>query len=59
MFLDATVDIAPNGDWYKVVNGATTKLDWNTNEDGAPAIYVAAYAVQAEGFADAKAAYTA
>ena len=59
VFLDATVDIAPNGDWYKVSGGVAKKLDWNTNEDGAPAIYVAAYAAQAEGFADAQAAYKA
>lgn len=59
VFLDAQVDIAPNGDWYKVNAGVTTKLDWNTNEDGAPALYIAAYAVQAEGFASAQDAYKA
>lgn len=50
VFLDAQVDIDPNGDWYKVDNGNTTKIDWNT-ENGNPVIYVSAYAMQVEGFA--------
>lgn len=59
VFLDAQVDIAPNGDWYKIVNGVKTKLDWNSNANGAPKILVSAYAVQADGFANVKDAYAA
>ena len=59
VFLDAQVDIAPNGDWYKVANGVTKKLAWNSNTDGNPEIYVRAYAVQAEGFNDVQEAYNA
>ncbi len=60
VFLDAAVDIDPNGDMYKVVGGVATDLEWNINEDGAPKIYVNAYGIQAEGFDtvdDAFAAY--
>ena len=56
--LKNTVDIDPNGQWYTVVNGATTDLGWN-NADGNPVIYVSAYAIQTEGFADVNDAYAA
>ena len=59
VFLDSRVDIDPNGDWYFVENGVATKLDWNTNEDGAPKIYVSAYAIQTDGFANVDEAYDA
>jgi len=50
VYLDAQIDIDPKGDLYKVVNGEATPVDWNINDDGAPTIYVAAYAIQVEGF---------
>ena len=56
--LNKLVDIDPNGDWYTVVNGATTDLGWN-NADGNPVIYVSAYAIQNEGFANVNDAYAA
>lgn len=59
VFLDARVDIDPNGDWYFVENGTATKLAWNTNTDGNPKIYVCAYGIQAEGFETVNAAYAA
>ena len=36
-----------------------TKLDWNSEDDGNPVIYVSAYAMQTEGFANVKEAYAA
>lgn len=57
--MDVRVDIAPDGEMYFVENGETTKLGWNVNDDGAPVIYVNAYGIQAEGFADVDAAYAA
>lgn len=57
--LDNTVDIDPNGQWHTVDNGTNTNLGWNSS-NGAPTIYVSAYAIQADGFssvADAYAAY--
>lgn len=59
VYMDTNVDIAPNGDWYFVENGVATKLDWNTNEDGAPKIYVSAYAIQTDGFETVDEAYAA
>ena len=59
VFLDAQVDIDPNGDWHRVANGVVTDIDWNSNTDGAPKIYASAYAVQAEGFNTAMEAYAA
>lgn len=57
--LDSSVDIDSNGQWHTVDNGTTTDLGWNSS-NGAPTIYVSAYAIQADGFssvADAYAAY--
>lgn len=59
VYMDTNVDIDPNGDWYVVENGNTTKLEWNSEEDGSPVIYVSAYAIQAEGFATVQEAYAA
>lgn len=59
VYLDTTVDIAPNGDWYKVVGGETTKLDWNSNANGSPIFYVSAYAIQKDTFETVQAAYAA
>lgn len=59
VFLDARVDIDPEGNMAFVKDGNVTELDWNINEDGAPIIYAAAYAVQKEGFDTVKDAYDA
>lgn len=59
VYMDANVDIDTDGQWNIVENGVITKLDWNTNDDGAPVIYVSAYAMQAEGFDTVAEAYEA
>lgn len=63
VYLDANIDIDPNGDWYHVENGIAKKLDWNSfNADGTPnnpKIYVSAYAMQTDGFATVDEAYAA
>lgn len=59
VFLDAQVDIDPDGKLYKVSGGVATAINWNIKTDGAPVIYASAYAVQAEGFATVKDAYAA
>ena len=59
VFLDAQVDIDPDGNWYKVNNGVATKLEWNSNTNGAPVIYASAYGIQADGFATVNDAYAA
>lgn len=59
VYLDAHVDIDPNGDWYHVENGVVEKLEWNSNTNGNPMIYVSAYAIQTEGFATVEEAYAA
>lgn len=56
--MDPKVDIDPNGDWYLVDNGVATDLNWNSS-NGNPVIYVSAYAIQSEGFADVDVAYDA
>ena len=61
VYLDAHVDIDPEGNLFWVEKGTATAIDWNINEDGAPSVYVSAYAIQEEGFEtveDAYAAYT-
>ncbi len=60
MYMDAMVDIDPDGNLAKIVNGVATPIDWNINTDGNPVVYVSAYATQVEGFAtvvEAHAAY--
>ena len=59
VYLDPHVDIDPDGNWALVNNGEVTKLDWNSEDDGNPVIYVSAYAMQTEGFANVKEAYAA
>jgi predicted ribosomally synthesized peptide with SipW-like signal peptide len=67
VFLDSRVDIDPNGDWYFVENGKATTLNWNSyklDENGNkvpnnPQIYVSAYAIQTDGFANVDEAYDA
>lgn len=46
VYMDASVDITPEGDVYSVVNGVATSLQYNIN-DGELPVYVSAYAIQA------------
>jgi len=57
--LDSSIDIDPNGDMYRVKAGVATPINWNINTDGAPVIYISAYAVQKEGFATVDDAFKA
>lgn len=59
VYMDTAVDIDTDGNWYKVVAGEVTDLEWNTNENGNPIIYVSAYGIQAEGFETVDDAYAA
>lgn len=59
VYLDYHIDIDPEGNMYHVENGVVTDLNWNVNEDGAPKLYVAAYAIQTDGFATVQEAYEA
>lgn len=59
VYLDPHVDIDPEGNWAWIENGNVTSIDWNSNTNPNPVIYVSAYAVQVEGFADVYAAYDA
>jgi|GEM_PF-1434150 len=59
VYLDAHVDITPDGDMYRVEKGKATDLKWNVNDDGAPVIYVNAYGIQADGFENVEEAYDA
>ena len=52
VYLDYHIDIAPDGQMYHVQNGVAEKIDWNVNIEGAPIMYVAAYAMQYDGFED-------
>lgn len=58
VYLDANVDIDPNGDWYHVEGGKVEGPVWNT-EKGNPVIYVSAYAIQTDGFDTVQEAYAA
>ena len=61
VYLDPHVDIDPDGNLYWVEKGVVTPIAWNINEDknGAPSVYVSAYAIQAEGFEKVEDAYKA
>ena len=59
VYLDAHVDINTDGQLYWVENGEATKIDWNVNDNGAPSVYVSAYAIQEEGFENVEDAYKA
>ena len=59
VYLDAHVDIDPEGNLYWVEKGTATAIDWNLAEDGTPSVYVSAYAIQEEGFATVEEAYAA
>lgn len=59
VYLDKSIDIAPEGNLYRVENGVTEKIDWNVNANGYPTIYVSAYAIQAVTFDTVQEAYAA
>lgn len=59
VYLDAHVDVSPEGDLYWVDNGEATKLNWNLETNGEPKVYVSAYAIQQAGFATVEEAYAA
>lgn len=59
IYLDAHVDIDPNGNLFWVEDGTATAIDWNLVEDGNPSVYVSAYAIQEEGFETVEDAYAA
>lgn len=58
VYLDTKLDIDPEGNWYKVSKGDVTAVEWNSN-DGAPIMYVSAYAIQKENFESVEDAYAA
>ena len=59
VYLDPHVDIDPAGNLFWVEKGVATAIDWNIKDDGAPNVYVSAYAIQEEGFATVEEAYAA
>lgn len=59
VYMDAHIDIAPDGQVYHVENGVATKIDWNVKVQGAPLMHVAAYAIQKDGFDKVQDAYAA
>lgn len=59
VYMDYHIDIDTKGDVYHVENGEVTGPYWNVNTDGKPVIYVSAYAIQTEGFANVQAGYAA
>jgi len=59
VYMDPHIDIDPEGNWHHVEGGVVTDLDWNSQENGNPVIYVSAYAIQAEGFATVQEGYAA
>lgn len=59
VFLDARVDIDPDGNGNFVDNGAVDPIEWNLETNGNPVIYVSAYAIQTEGFKTVNEAYAA
>lgn len=61
VYMDYHIDIDPEGNLYHVEKGVVTPINWNINENGTPTIYLAAYAIQKDGFKtieEAFAAYT-
>jgi len=59
VYLDARVDIDPEGNWHFVENGVATDINWNSETNGNPVIYVSAYAMQKDGFETVNEAYSA
>lgn len=56
--LKNNVDVDPDGNWNLVTGGVATSLNWN-NANGNPVIFVSAYGIQSESFADVDDAYDA
>jgi len=59
VYMDSHVDIDPDGNWAWVEDGQVTSINWNSETNGNPVIYVSAYAMQTEGFDTVYAAYDA
>lgn len=59
VYMDPHVDIDPEGNLAWVENGVATDMGYNLNTMGNPKIYIAAYGIQSEGFADVDEAYEA
>lgn len=59
VYLDAQIDIDPEGEMYRVVDGTAAKVNWNIKTNGNPLIHIAAYGIQKDNFADVKTAYAA
>ncbi|MBQ4075399.1 MAG: hypothetical protein IJD39_09390 [Clostridia bacterium] len=59
VYLDYHIDIDPEGNLHHVEGGVVTDIDWNINEDGSPVIYLAAYAIQKDGFDSVEKAFAA
>jgi len=59
VYMDAHIDIDPNGDWYHVLGGVVGDKLWNVAENGKPIIYVSAYGIQKDSFDTFDEAYAA
>ena len=59
VYMDPHIDIDPEGNLHHVQNGNVTDIEWNIYKDNAPTIYIAAYAIQTEGFENVDLAYAA
>ncbi|MBQ1237429.1 MAG: hypothetical protein IIX70_03965 [Oscillospiraceae bacterium] len=59
VYLDAQIDIDPEGEMYRVVDGNATKVNWNIKTNGNPLIHIAAYGIQKDNFATVNDAYAA
>lgn len=59
VYLDAQIDIDPEGQMYRVVKGNATKVEWNIKTAGNPLIHIAAYGIQKDNFATVNDAYAA
>jgi len=59
VYMDNHVDIDPDGNWHHVENGIVTDIEWSSEKNGNPVIFINAFAIQTEGFADVNAAYNA
>lgn len=57
VYMDKSIDVAPDGKLYRVVKGEVTEITWNVED--VPYMYVSAYAIQTEGFTSVDEAYNA
>ncbi len=57
VYMDKSIDVAPDGKLYRVVKGEVTEINWNVED--VPYMYVSAYAIQTEGFNTVEEAYNA